>query len=91
MFTIIVLSEAVLAAASAVQTAADERHGAGVDQLVLAGSGLLLAACGGSSSDRTAQRMLRTLRTTIIWSYGHYFIFAATAVIAPGSPSAPTT
>jgi hypothetical protein len=34
--------------------------------------------------DRTAQRMLRSLGTTIIWGYGHYFIFASAAAIGAG-------
>jgi low temperature requirement protein LtrA len=85
LFTMIVLGEAVLAATIAVQTAADERHGVDADLLVLAGSGLLLVfSLWWLYFDRTAQHMLRTLRTTIIWGYGHYFIFASTAAIGAG-------
>jgi low temperature requirement protein LtrA len=67
LFTMIVLGEAVLAATIAVQTAADERHRMDVDLLVLAGSGLLLVfSLWWLYFDRTAQRMLRSLGTTII-------------------------
>jgi low temperature requirement protein LtrA len=82
LFTMIVLGEAVLAATIAVQTAADQRHRVDVGLLVLAGSGLLLVfSLWWLYFDRTADHMLRALRTTIIWGYGHYFVFASTAAI----------
>nr|WSY53613.1 low temperature requirement protein A [Streptomyces sp. NBC_00886] len=85
LFTMIVLGEAVVAATIAVQTAADERHRVDVGLLVLAGSGLLLVfSLWWLYFDRTAEHMLRSLRTTIIWGYGHYFIFASTAAIGAG-------
>jgi len=85
LFTLIVLGEAVLAATIAVQTAADARHGVDVDLLVLAGSALLLVfSLWWLYFDQTAQRVLRPLRTTIIWGYGHYVIFAATAAVGAG-------
>jgi len=85
LFTMIVLGEAVLAATTAVQTAADARDGLDVDLLVLAGSGLLLVlSLWWLYFDRTTQRMLRSMRTTIIWGYGHYLVFASTAAIGAG-------
>ncbi|MFF8029352.1 low temperature requirement protein A [Streptomyces sp. NPDC007896] len=85
LFTMIVLGEAVLAATSAVQTAADSRDGTDVDLLVLAGSGLLLVfSLWWLYFDRTTQRMLRSMPTTIIWGYGHYLVFASTAAIGAG-------
>ncbi|MDV9171643.1 low temperature requirement protein A [Streptomyces sp. W16] len=85
LFTLIVLGEAVLAATVAVQTAADARDGLDVDLLVLAGSGLLLVlSLWWLYFDRTTQRMLRSMRTTIIWGYGHYLVFASTAAIGAG-------
>jgi low temperature requirement protein LtrA len=80
LFTMIVLGEAVLAATVAVQTAADSRDGTDVDLLVLAGSGLLLIfSLWWLYFDRTTQRMLRSMPTTIIWGYGHYLVFTSTA------------
>ncbi|GAX58270.1 low temperature requirement protein A [Streptomyces olivochromogenes] len=85
LFTMIVLGEAVLAATIAVQTAADSRDGTDVDLLVLAGSGLLLVfSLWWLYFDRTTQRMLRSMPTTIIWGYGHYLVFASTAAIGAG-------
>jgi low temperature requirement protein LtrA len=85
LFTMIVLGEAVLAATIAVQTAADSRDGTDVDLLVLAGSGLLLVfSLWWLYFDRTTQRMLRSMPTTIIWGYGHYLVFTSTAAIGAG-------
>ncbi|MCX4615569.1 MULTISPECIES: low temperature requirement protein A [Streptomyces] len=85
LFTMIVLGEAVLAATIAVQTAADSRDGTDVDLLVLAGSGLLLVfSLWWLYFDRTTQRMLRSMSTTIIWGYGHYLVFTSTAAIGAG-------
>ncbi|WP_433455407.1 low temperature requirement protein A [Streptomyces sp. CA-142005] len=85
LFTMIVLGEAVLAATNAVQTAADSRDGTDVDLLVLAGSGLLLVfSLWWLYFDRTSQRMLRSMPTTIIWGYGHYLVFTSTAAIGAG-------
>ncbi|WP_371650971.1 low temperature requirement protein A [Streptomyces mirabilis] len=85
LFTMIVLGEAVLAATVAVQTAADSRTGTDVDLLVLAGSGLLLVfSLWWLYFDRTTQRMLRSMATTIIWGYGHYLVFTSTAAIGAG-------
>ncbi|MFF2515816.1 low temperature requirement protein A [Streptomyces sp. NPDC058086] len=85
LFTMIVLGEAVLAATIAVQTAADSRDSTDVDLLVLAGSGLLLIfSLWWLYFDRTTQRMLGSMSTTIIWGYGHYLVFASTAAIGAG-------
>ncbi|MFE4990763.1 low temperature requirement protein A [Streptomyces mirabilis] len=85
LFTMIVLGEAVLAATVAVQTAADSRDGTDVDLLVLAGSGLLLIfSLWWLYFDRTTQRMLRSMPTTIVWGYGHYLVFTSTAAIGAG-------
>ncbi|XUL91427.1 low temperature requirement protein A [Streptomyces galilaeus] len=82
LFTMIVLGETVLAATVAVQTAADGRDGAGLDLLVLAGCGLVLIfSLWWLYFDRITQRMLSSMRTTIIWGYGHYLVFASTAAI----------
>ena len=85
LFTMIVLGKAVLAATVAVQTAADSRDGIDVDLLILAGSGLLLVfSLWWLYFDRTTQHMLRSMRTTITWGYGHYLVFASTAAIGAG-------
>jgi low temperature requirement protein LtrA len=85
LFTMIVLGEAVLAATIAVQTAADSHNGTDADLMVLAGSGLLLVfSLWWLYFDRTTQRMLGSVRTTIIWGYGHYLVFASTAAIGAG-------
>ncbi len=68
-----------------VQTAADERDGADAHLLILAASGLLLVfSLWWHYFDRTADGMLRSMPTTIIWGYGHYLVFAATAAIGSG-------
>lgn len=85
LFTLIVLGEAVLAATIAIQIAADEHHGVDTDLLILAGSSLVLIfSLWWIYFDRTRQTMLRTLSTAIVWGYGHYLIFAATAAIGAG-------
>ncbi|WP_433824637.1 low temperature requirement protein A [Actinoplanes sp. CA-015351] len=84
LFTIIVLGEAVASATIAVRTGVDE--GEHLAELVtLAVSGLVIVfALWWLYFERPAHRLLTTLRTSLLWGYGHYFIFAAAAAIGAG-------
>jgi low temperature requirement protein LtrA len=84
LFTIIMLGESVLAATTAVSAGLDggERFPA---LLSLAGAGLIIVfALWWLYFDRSAHGLLTTLRTSILWGYGHYFIFAAAAAVGAG-------
>jgi low temperature requirement protein LtrA len=84
LFTIIVLGESVSAATIAVRTGLDEGDYFG-DLLWLAGAGLVIVfALWWLYFDRSAHRLLTSLRTSILWGYGHYFIFASAAAVGAG-------
>jgi low temperature requirement protein LtrA len=83
LFTIIVLGEAVAAATIAVRTGLDES--AMADLVPVAVGGLLIVfALWWLYFDRPAHRLLSSLRTSILWGYGHYFIFASAAAVGAG-------
>jgi low temperature requirement protein LtrA len=84
LFTIIVLGEAVSAATIAIRAGLD--GGDHVRELLsLAGAGLVLVfALWWLYFDRSAHRLLTSLRAAMLWGYGHYFIFAAAAAVGAG-------
>jgi low temperature requirement protein LtrA len=85
LFTIIVLGESVAAATVAVRGAFDEGGDHAGELLRVAGAGLVLVfALWWLYFDRPAHRLLAGLRTSILWGYGHYFIFAAAAAVGAG-------
>jgi low temperature requirement protein LtrA len=84
LFTIIVLGESVSAATIAVRTGLDEGEYS-VDLLWLAGAGLVIVfALWWLYFDRSAHGLLTSLRMSMLWGYGHYFIFASAAAVGAG-------
>ncbi|MGK5679540.1 low temperature requirement protein A [Actinoplanes sp. URMC 104] len=80
LFTLIVLGESVLAATVAFQDASAER---GLVALAISGI-VIVFALWWIYFDRSAHRLLSSLRTSILWGYGHYFIFASAAAVGAG-------
>jgi low temperature requirement protein LtrA len=84
LFTIIVLGESVAAATVAVRTGLDTgEHLTGTVSLAAAGL-VIVFALWWLYFDRSAHGLLTTLRTSILWGYGHYFIFASAAAVGAG-------
>jgi low temperature requirement protein LtrA len=85
LFTLIVLGETVSAATLAVRGALDEGGHATGPLLALAVAGLLIVfSLWWVYFDRPAHNLLRTLRRSELWGYGHYFIFASAAAVGAG-------
>jgi low temperature requirement protein LtrA len=85
LFTLIVLGESVSAATLAVRGALDEGGHETVPLLALAGAGLLIVfVLWWVYFDRSAHNLLNNLRGSMLWGYGHYFIFAAAAAVGAG-------
>jgi low temperature requirement protein LtrA len=85
LFTLIVLGETVSAATIAVRGALDEGGHASRPLLELAVAGLIIVfALWWIYFDRSAHNLLNTLRGSMMWGYGHYFIFAAAAGVGAG-------
>jgi low temperature requirement protein LtrA len=83
LFTLIVLGEVVLGATIAIQTAADTHVDAQL--LVLAGSALILVfGLWWLYFGRDAPELVRRLRMSFAWGYGHWVIFMATAAVGAG-------
>ncbi|WP_232241244.1 low temperature requirement protein A [Kutzneria sp. 744] len=84
LFTLIVLGESVLAATAATQAALDSGTGI-ADLAVLAASGLLIVfGMWWLYFDRPASYLLTSLRTSLIWGYSHYLVFASAAAVGAG-------
>jgi len=86
LLTIIVLGESVLAATNAVQLAINQQ-GASFDALIMtiAGGLLILFSMWWLYFSRSAEDFLNTeTAISFRWGYGHYFIFAAAAVVGAG-------
>ena len=84
LFTIIVLGESIAAATVAIRTGLDE--GAYRTELVsLAIAGLVIVfALWWLYFDRPAHGLLASLRMSMLWGYGHYFILASAAAVGAG-------
>ena len=84
LFTIIVLGEAIASATVAIRTGLDEgEHLA--DLVSLSAAGLVIVfSLWWLYFDRSARGLLTSLRTSILWGYGHYFIFASAAAVGAG-------
>jgi len=84
LFTIIVLGEAVASATVAVRTGLQE--GDYLPELLsLSAAGLVIVfALWWLYFDRSAHGLLTTLRTSVLWGYGHYFILASAAAVGAG-------
>jgi low temperature requirement protein LtrA len=84
LFTLIVLGESVLAATTATQAALDSGTGLG-DLATLAASGLLIVfGMWWLYFDRPTHYLLTSLRTSIMWGYSHYLVFASAAAVGAG-------
>jgi low temperature requirement protein LtrA len=85
LFTLIVLGESVMAATIAVQSGFGPEivHRAALIRLAVAGV-IIVFALWWIYFDRSPHRMLASLRTSLRWGYGHYFIFGAAAAIGAG-------
>jgi low temperature requirement protein LtrA len=84
LFTIIMLGEAVSAATIAIRTSLDSGEHLS-DLLSLAVAGIVIVfALWWLYFDRSAHGLLTSLRTSILWGYGHYFIFASAAAVGAG-------
>ncbi|MEU4239187.1 low temperature requirement protein A [Actinoplanes sp. NPDC026619] len=85
LFTIIVLGESVSAATLAFRGALDEGSDyTGVLLRLAVAGAVIVFALWWLYFDRSAHALLTTLRTSILWGYGHYFIFAAAAAVGAG-------
>jgi low temperature requirement protein LtrA len=85
LFTLIVLGETVSAATLAVRGALDRGGHETGSLLTLAAAGLLIVfALWWVYFDRSAHNLLTSLRASMLWGYGHYFIFAAAAAVGAG-------
>jgi low temperature requirement protein LtrA len=85
LFTIIVLGESVASATVAFRGALDETSEHNVALLRLGVSGLVVVfALWWVYFDRSAHNLLTSLRMSLLWGYGHYFIFASAAAVGAG-------
>lgn len=92
LFTLIVLGECVASATVAVRSAITD-HGVSVSLLVLAaGASLLVFGLWWSYFKHDVSAGLRaSLPSTLVWGYGHYFVFAAVAALGAGLGAAVET
>ncbi|HET6749894.1 MAG TPA: low temperature requirement protein A, partial [Actinomycetes bacterium] len=84
LFTLIVLGECVLASTLAIQTALEED--AVLADLATTAAGGLLTVFGmwWLYFAKEAHEFLTSLRTGIVWGYGHYLVFASAAAVGAG-------
>jgi low temperature requirement protein LtrA len=86
-FTIIVLGEVILASLVAVQSAVTG-HGLSAPVVLIAVGGLLLVFALWWIYFTGSDAELASLRTALVWGYGHYGVFAALAAIGAGLEAA---
>ncbi len=83
LLTIIVLGEVILATLAGVQDAISE-HGLSPSVALVIVGGLILVFALWWIYFTGAEARLGSLRTALIWGYGHYLIFAAVAAVGAG-------
>ncbi|MBB5869273.1 low temperature requirement protein LtrA [Allocatelliglobosispora scoriae] len=85
LFTIIVLGETILSATVAIQAGLDVGGRLG-ELVVIAASGLVVVfGMWWVYFDRPAhERLGQTDRTSFLWGYGHYVVFASAAAVGAG-------
>ena len=90
LFTLIVLGESVAAATIAFRGGLDEggldeggQHTGALIRLAVSGM-VVVFALWWLYFDRSAHNLLSSLRTSIMWGYGHYFVFASAAAVGAG-------
>ncbi|MDG3011829.1 low temperature requirement protein A [Rhodococcus sp. D2-41] len=86
-FTIIVLGEVILATLVGVQAVTGD-HGVSASLLMIAIGALILVFALWWIYFTAGEVALETLRTALLWGYGHYFVFAAIAAIGAGLDTA---
>jgi low temperature requirement protein LtrA len=84
LFTLIVLGECVLASTLAIQSAVD--GDIALADLATTAAGGLLTVFGmwWLYFAKEAHEFLTSLRTAIVWGYGHYLVFASAAAVGAG-------
>jgi low temperature requirement protein LtrA len=84
LFTIITLGEAILAASIAVRSATEA--GASTVHLlpIILGGLLIVFSFWWLYFEHPGQEVLTSLRSSFLWGYGHYFVFAAAAAVGAG-------
>jgi len=84
LFTVIVLGESVTAATIAFQSALDGTEDSGT-LIGLAVAGIVTLFClWWIYFDHEATPPLDSLRTSFLWGYAHYFVFASAAAVGAG-------
>src|SRR5215211_3016523 len=84
LFTLIVLGECVLASTLAVQSALAADAALGDLATTAAGGLLTVFGMWWLYFAKESHELLTSLRTAIVWGYGHYLVFAAAAAVGAG-------
>ncbi|MGW1315410.1 low temperature requirement protein A [Streptomyces sp. NPDC002426] len=84
LFTLIVLGETMTAATAAVRTALDGETTPGDIAALVVGGVLTVFALWWLYFAQNAPRRLTSLRSAILWGYGHYAVFASAAAVGAG-------
>ena len=84
LFTIIVLGESVLASTNAVIHAAREVEHLPSLVLIAATALVIVAAMWWIYFSAPQHGLIKDLRSSMLWGYGHFLIFLSAAAIAPG-------
>jgi low temperature requirement protein LtrA len=84
LLTIIVLGESILSSTVAVQSVVDAGDPLGALMPVIIGGPLIVYGMWWIYFDRPAHDLLTSLRTAILWGYGHYLVFASVAAVGAG-------
>jgi low temperature requirement protein LtrA len=84
LFTIIVLGETITAATTAVRAALDTDAALGDIATLVVGGVLTVFALWWLYFAQNAPRRLTSLRTALLWGYGHYAVFASAAAVGAG-------
>jgi low temperature requirement protein LtrA len=84
LFTLIVLGESVLSATVAVQSALDAEATVADLATIAVGGLLTVFSMWWFYFAKDASRRLASLRTAIVWGYGHYLVFSSAAAVGAG-------
>jgi low temperature requirement protein LtrA len=84
LFTLIVLGESVASATMAVGAALDSGEAVSALASIIVGGLLIVYALWWTYFDRPVHDLLTSLRTAIVWGYGHYLVFASVAAVGAG-------
>ncbi|MEU9805792.1 low temperature requirement protein A [Mycobacterium sp. NPDC050853] len=84
LFTLIVLGESILASANSIIGGAEEADHTGTMIGIAASALVIVAAVWWIYFDQEQECKDASLRSTLLWGYSHYFIFAAVAALSAG-------